>query len=202
MIPLREQPDTELVKLAKAKDLLAFEELVSRHSARIYSLLYRLLKNRGDAEDLLQQTFLSAFENLGRFREEASLRTWVTRIATNFALMKFRKEKKNQTVSLDVPKNFTEDGIPLPMEIADWSVNPVETLERKELVEILEAAIARLPQIYRTVFLLRDLEGLSNKEVAEMMELSVSAVKSRLMRARLFLRTILSDLLREKVDAL
>ncbi|MFH0872767.1 MAG: sigma-70 family RNA polymerase sigma factor [bacterium] len=202
MIPLREQPDTELVKLAKAKDLLAFSELVSRHSARIYSLLYRLLKNRGDAEDLLQQTFLSAFENLGRFREEASFRTWVTRIATNFALMKFRKEKKNQTVSLDVPKNFTEDGIPLPMEIADWSVNPVETLERKELVEILEAAIARLPQIYRTVFLLRDLEGLSNKEVAEMMELSVSAVKSRLMRARLFLRTILSDLLREKVDAL
>ncbi|MDH7500455.1 MAG: sigma-70 family RNA polymerase sigma factor [candidate division NC10 bacterium] len=194
--------DSELVKLAKEEDYIAFEELVNRHSGRIYSLLQRLLGNREDAEDLLQQTFLSAFQNLSRFREESSFRTWITRIATNFALMKFRKEGKAQVVSLDGPQNYSDEGIPLPREIADWSVNPAEVLERKELVEILEAAIAKLPQIYRAVFLLRDLEGLSNQEVAGMMDLSVSAVKSRLMRARLFLRATISSMLKEEKGAL
>jgi len=189
--------DIELVKLAKGEDFGAFEELVSRHSARIYSLLYRLLRSREDAEDLLQRTFLSAFENLSSFREEASFRTWITRIATNFALMKFRKEGKIRVVSLDDPQSYTEEGVPLPKEIGDWSVNPGLILERKELIEILEGAIAMLPPIYRYVFLLRDMEGLSNKEVAEIMELSVSAVKSRLMRARLFLREIISNRLKE-----
>ena len=107
-----ERSDVELVKLAKSEDFGAFEELVSRHSGRIYSLLYRLLRNREDAEDLLQQTFLSAFENLVRFREEASFKTWITRIATNFALMKFRKEGKIQMVSLDDPLSYTEEGVP------------------------------------------------------------------------------------------
>ena len=189
--------DIELVKLAKGEDFGAFEELVGRHSARIYSLLYRLLRSREDAEDLLQRTFLSAFENLSSFREEASFRTWITRIATNFALMKFRKEGKIRVVSLDDPQSYTEEGVPLPKEIGDWSVNPGLILERKELIEILEGAIAMLPPIYRYVFLLRDMEGLSNKEVAEIMELSVSAVKSRLMRARLFLREIISNRLKE-----
>jgi len=197
-----ERSDTELVKLAKEEDFVAFEELVNRHSPRIYSLLYRLVGSREDAEDLLQQTFLSVFQNLSRFREEASFRTWITRIATNFALMKFRKAGKIQTLSLDDPQNYTEEGVPLPREIADWSVNPVEILERKELVRVLEAAIGKLPQIYRAVFLLRDLEGLSNQEVAEMMELSVSAVKSRLMRARLFLRATISSLVKEGKGAL
>jgi RNA polymerase sigma-70 factor (ECF subfamily) len=194
--------DDELVKQAKGEDFVAFEELVSRHSARIYSLLYRLLGSREDAEDLLQQTFLSAFQNISHFRGEASFRTWITRIATNFALMKFRKEGKMHIVSLDDPQSFTDEGVPLPREIGDWSVNPVEILERKELVEILERAIARLPQIYRAVFLLRDVEGLSNQEVAELMELSVSAVKSRLMRARLFLRATISPILKEGKGAL
>jgi RNA polymerase sigma-70 factor (ECF subfamily) len=170
---------------------------VNRHNARIYSLLYRLVRSREDAEDLLQRTFLSAFENLSSFREEASFRTWITRIATNFALMKFRKEGKIRVVSLDDPQSYTEEGVPLPKEIGDWSVNPGLILERKELIEILEGAIAMLPPIYRYVFLLRDMEGLSNKEVAEIMELSVSAVKSRLMRARLFLREIISNRLKE-----
>jgi len=194
--------DSELVKLAKEEDYIAFEELVNRHSGKIYTLLQRLLGNREDAEDLLQQTFLSAFQNLSRFREESSFRTWITRIATNFALMKFRKEGKVQVSSLDDPKNYTDEGIPLPREIADWSVNPAEVLERKELVEILEAAITKLPQIYRAVFLLRDLEGLSNQEVAGMMDLTVSAVKSRLMRARLFLRATISSMLKEGKGAL
>ena len=140
-----ERSDVDLVKLAKGEDFDAFEELVNRHSGRIYSLLYRLLRNREDAEDLLQQTFLSAFENLVRFREEASFRTWITRIATNFALMKFRKEGKIQMVSLDGPQSYTEEGVPLPREIGDWSVNPGLTLERKERIEILEGAIATLP---------------------------------------------------------
>jgi RNA polymerase sigma-70 factor (ECF subfamily) len=193
----RERSDVELVKLAKGEDFSAFEELVHRHSGRIYSLLYRLLRSKEDAEDLLQQTFLSAFENLVRFREEASFRTWITRIATNFALMKFRKEGKIQMVSLDDPQSYTEEGVPLPREIGDWSVNPGVVLERKELIETLEGAIAALPPIYRYVFLLRDVEGLSNKEVAGIMELSVSAVKSRLMRARLFLRDLISHRLKE-----
>lgn len=198
----QKRTDQELVTLAKGSDFVAFEELVSRHGGRVYSYLYRLLGNREDAEDLLQQTFLSAFENLSRFREEASFRTWITRIATNFALMKFRKEGKIHEVSLDNPQHFNEDGVPLPQEIADWSVNPAETLERKELVEILERAIASLPQIYRAVFLLRDVEGLSNKAVSEMMDLTISAVKSRLMRARLFLRKQISALVKEGKGAL
>lgn len=202
MSPHRGRPDTDLVRLAKAEDYFAFEELVNRHSPRIYSLLSRLLGNRTDAEDLLQQTFLSAFENLSKFREEASFKTWITRIATNYALMKFRKEGRVQSISLDDPHILNEDGIPLPREIADWSVNPGELLEKKQLIEILEGAIASLPQIYRAVFLLRDMEGLSNKEVSETMGLSVPAVKSRLMRARLFLRKVLSDMVKGQKDAL
>jgi RNA polymerase sigma-70 factor, ECF subfamily len=197
MNSLHERSDVELIQLAKGEDFQAFDELVSRHSARVYSLLFRLVRRREDAEDLLQQTFLSAFENLSRFREEASFRTWITRIATNFALMKFRKEGKIRMVSLDAPQTYTDEGVPLPREIGDWSVNPGLILERKELIEILEEAIATLPLIYRTVFLLRDLEGFSNKEVADIMELSVSAVKSRLMRARLFLRDLISNRLKE-----
>ena len=100
-------------------------------------------------------------------------------------------------VSLDDPQSYTEEGVPLPREIGDWSVNPGVILERKELIETLEGAIAALPPIYRYVFLLRDVEGLSNKEVAGIMELSVSAVKSRLMRARLFLRDVISHRLKE-----
>jgi RNA polymerase sigma-70 factor (ECF subfamily) len=194
--------DEELVRLSKQGDFVAFEELVNRHSPRIYSLLLRLVENREDAEDLLQQTFLSAFENLSSFREEASFRTWLTRIATNFAFMKFRKENRIQNLSLDQDQDPHGEGTPLSREIADWSINPGNLLERKELIRILETAIARLPEIYRAVFLLRDLEGLSNQEVADLTGLSLPAVKSRLMRARMFLRRTITSLWKEEAGAL
>jgi len=180
----------ELVRRAKAGDLAAFEELVSRHERQIYSLTYRILQNPHDAEDVTQQTFLSAVENLAKFREESSFATWLYRIATFAALKVIRKRKGLDTVSLEEATEPQEDydSIPHPEYIADWKQSPEQLVERNETRRLLDDALVKLDEKHRLVFLLRDVEGLSVAETAEALGLTESNVKMRLLRARLQLR--------------
>jgi RNA polymerase sigma-70 factor, ECF subfamily len=183
-------PDAELVRRAKAGDLPAFEELANRHERRVYTLALRILQNPHDAEDVTQQAFLSAIENLKGFREEASFATWINRIATHAALKIIRKRKGLDTVSLDEATEPQEDHdtIPHPEYIADWKESPEHLVEQNETRRLLDEALAQLDEKHRLVFLLRDVEGLSVRETAEALELSEANVKVRLLRARLQLR--------------
>ncbi len=186
--------DIFLVRRAKAGELTAFEELVSRHERQIYSLALRLLQNPHDAEDVTQQAFLNALEHLAGFREEASFATWLNRIATFAALKVIRKRKGLDTVSLEVATEPQEDydSIPHPEYISDWKESPERLVERNETRRLLDEALAQLDEKHRLVFLLRDVEGLSVKETAAALSLSEANVKVRLLRARLQLRELLT----------
>jgi len=185
--------DEILVKKSQKGDYPSFEGLVKRYEKKIYNLAYRIMGNKEDASDVLQETFLQAFKKLAGFKGEAKFSTWVYRIAVNICLMRKRKRKKMEIVSLDVPiLTKKEDEIKRELR-DDWSESPLATLENKEVKKTLSEAIDLLPEEYRTVFLLRGLNGMSNEEVAEVLKISLPAVKSRLHRARLFLRDRLSQ---------
>ncbi len=182
--------DSALVERAKAGDKEAFGQLVERHESKVYGLCLKMLGNAEDAEDCLQEVFMKAFEALPRFREEARFSTWVYRIATNACLMRLRK-KKLQTVPLDRPMNV--GGESLPREVPDWSTDPSSDLMNEELNGVLTQHINELRPDNRIVFVLRDIHGLSTDDTASILGLSVPAVKSRLHRARLYLRERLGD---------
>ena len=186
--------DIFLVRRAKAGELTAFEELVSRHERQIYSLALRLLQNPHDAEDITQQAILNALEHLAGFREEASFATWLNRIATFAALKVIRKRKGLDTVSLEATTEPQEDydSIPHPEYITDWKESPERLVERNETRRLLDVALGQLDEKHRLVFLLRDVEGLSVKETAAALGLSEANVKVRLLRARLQLRELLT----------
>jgi RNA polymerase sigma-70 factor, ECF subfamily len=175
-----------LVQAAKRGDDAAFEELVRRYDRNVFRIAQHITKNREDAEDVVQEAFLKAYGNLKQFQEQSKFYTWLVRIAVNEALMKLRRRKPERTVSLDEDIKTEDDS--LPREIADWSPNPEQQYTQAELREILSKTIQGLPPGFRTVFVLRDVEGLSTEETAAALELSVPAVKSRLLRARLQLR--------------
>ncbi|MCU0784949.1 MAG: sigma-70 family RNA polymerase sigma factor [Verrucomicrobia bacterium] len=182
--------DADLVRRAKAGDLPAFEELVTSHERRVYTLALRILQNPHDAEDVTQQAFISTLEHLPGFREEASFATWLNRIATHAALKVIRKRKGLDTVSLEAATEPQEDydAIPHPEFIADWKQSPEQLVERNETRRLLDDALAQLDEKHRLVFVLRDVEGSSVKETAEALGLSETNVKVRLLRARLQLR--------------
>jgi RNA polymerase sigma-70 factor (ECF subfamily) len=192
-----ETPDVELVRLAKAGELDAFEALTNRYEQRIYGLAMRMLRQEQDAQDVTQQTFLSVLENLAGFRGEASFSTWVLRIASHAALKIIRKRKGLNTVSLEEATEPSDnlDSIPHPEFIADWRQSPEHLVARNEIRHLLDDALTRLDEKHRLVFLLRDVEGLSVKETAEALELSEANVKVRLLRARLQLREDLTRVL-------
>jgi len=175
-----------LVHAAKGGDVQAFEELVRRYDRNVFRIAQHITHNREDAEDVVQDAFLKAYENLNQFQGQSKFYTWLVRIAVNEALMKLRRLKPGRTVSLDEDVKTEEDS--LPREVADWSPNPEQQYSQAELKDILTRTIQGLPMSFRTVFVLRDVEGLSTEETAEALELSVPAVKSRLLRARLQLR--------------
>lgn len=183
-------PDAQLVRAAKADDLAAFEELVSRHERQIYSLAFRILQNSHDAEDVTQQAFTSAIEHLDGFREEANFATWLNRIATFAALKVIRKRKGLDTVSLEEATEPREDydSVPHPEYISDWKQSPEKLVEQNETRRLLDEALGKLDEKHRLVFLLRDVEGVSIAETAKMLGLTESNVKMRLLRARLQLR--------------
>ncbi len=182
-----------LVKKSQEGDSLSFEELVKRYEKKIYNLAYRIMGNKEDANDILQETFLEAFRKLSSFEGKSKFSTWLYRIAVNLCLMKKRREKKIDEVPLDMPI-LTKEEDEIKGELRDdWSKNPLATLENKEVRKKLSKAIDSLPEEYRTVILLRGVNGLSNEEVAKMLKISLPAVKSRLHRARLFVRDQLSQ---------
>ncbi len=175
-----------LVRAAKAGDIQAFEELVKRYDRNVFRIAQHITQNREDAEDVVQDAFLKAYGNLEQFQEQSKFYTWLVRIAVNEALMKLRRRRPERMVSLDQDVETEEDS--MPREVADWSPNPEQQYNQAELRDILSKTIQGLPASFRTVFVLRDVEGLSTEETAEALGLSIPAVKSRLLRARLQLR--------------
>ena len=188
--PMSEIGDRELASRAQAGELDAFEALTTRYEQRVFSLALRMLRQEQDAEDVTQQTFLSALENLNGFRGEASFATWLFRIATHAALKVIRKHKGLKTVSLEEAAEGADrlDSVPHPEFIADWRQSPEQLVQKHEIQRLLDEALARLDEKHRLVFLLRDVEGLSVKETAETLGLSEANTKVRLLRARLQLR--------------
>jgi RNA polymerase sigma-70 factor (ECF subfamily) len=190
-LPAAQSSDAEWVARAQAGDLGAFEALVSRYEGRVYGLAMRMLRQPQDAEDVTQQTFISAIEHLPGFRGDANFSTWLFRIATHAALKLIRKRNGLRTVPIDTTEgDATEDfsGVPHPQFIADWRHKPDELAGNQEVRALLDKALADLDEKHRVVFELRDIQGFSIKEVAEALDLSEANVKVRLLRARLALR--------------
>jgi RNA polymerase sigma-70 factor, ECF subfamily len=178
--------ELSLVQAAKKGDVGAFGELVKRYDRNVFRIALHITQNREDAEDVVQDAFLKAYENLEQFQGQSKFYTWLVRIAVNEALMKLRRRRPERMVSLDQEVQTEEDS--MPREVADWSPNPEQLYNQAELRDILGKTVQGLPPSFRTVFVLRDVEGLSTEETAQALELSVPAVKSRLLRARLQLR--------------
>jgi RNA polymerase sigma-70 factor (ECF subfamily) len=186
---MKHAEEQELVEACRRGDYGCFEKIVGAHERKVYNLALRMLGSPDDARDILQDTFLKVYDHLDRFRGDSRLSTWIYRIAMNEALMKIRREK-GRMVSLDTFK--VSEGEVRSLDIEDWAQKPLDKLLTRELGDRMDAAVSRLPEDYRAVFLLRDVEGLSNADIAGVLDISVPAVKSRLHRARLFLRGELS----------
>ena len=178
-----------LVRAARSGDLAAFETLVKCHERRIYGLARRLTGSEQDAQDVTQQTFLSAVKSLSGFRETAAFSTWLTTIAANAAMKVVRKRRGLPSTSLDEATEPDGDGrVPHPEYIADWRESPDRLAQRAETHQLLDVAIAELDPGHRAVFLLRDVEDLSVRDTAKALGISEANVKVRLLRARMQLR--------------
>lgn len=192
--------EVELVERLKAGDDGAYEELVSAHAAQLLMVARRYLPNEEDAQDALQEAFLSAFKGIDRFEGKSKISSWLHRIVINAALMKLRSRKGKQEESIDeaLPR-FSEDGTRYLHPPGRWSEPVDEALQRREVRALVRELIDRLPDSYRTVLLLRDIEELDTEETAQLLEISTNAVKVRLHRARQALRELLDEQLRKDV---
>jgi RNA polymerase sigma-70 factor (ECF subfamily) len=188
MLPSAAPTDAELVRRAQSGDRAAFDALVTRSESKVYGLCLKMLGNPEDAEDVLQEVFIKAYQSLSGFRGDSAFSTWLYRIATNACLMRIRK-KKLETVSLDQPVEQGEDGT---RDVADWTKDPASELMNDELRAVLAQHINELAPDNRIVFVLRDIHGLTTEDTASVLGLTPPAVKSRLHRARLYLRERLS----------
>ncbi len=179
------------VEALKRGDKAAFAQVVELYADRLYNLALKLTGDPLEAEDVLQETFLSAYRNIGQFEGRSNVGTWLYRIAYNAAMMQ-RRKKQPETVSIDEPLTL-DDGEDVPRQFFDWCCLPESDLLSSEALEYMNRAIQMLPEALRSVFVLRDIEGLSTAEVADVLGLTIPAVKSRLHRARLFLRERLTE---------
>ena len=184
--PAAAYDDLTLVHACKDGDVAAFEQLVNRYDARLFSIAQHITHNREGAEDAVQEAFLKAFRKLTQFRENSQFSTWLIRITVNESLMKLRKRRSIREVSMD--EDFQSEEHTAPFEVADWAPDPEKLYRAYELREILRSALQELQPGLRVVFVLRDVEGLSTEQTAEVLELTQVAVKARLWRARLQLR--------------
>ncbi len=190
MTTIEQQTDEQLIASAATGDFDAFQELVQRFQDRVYGVGLRITRNRADAEDVTQQTFLSLIEHIASFRGESAAAGWILRIATNHALKLLRKKKGLPTVSYTAA-SADEDSyasLPHPDYIAQWKDTPDALAQRAEVRQKVEQALDELDDKYRLVFILRDIQELSVRETAEALGISESNVKVRLLRARLMLR--------------
>ena len=190
--------DRELVERAQQGDGSAFAMLVERHQRQLYRLALRMTGSEADAQEVLQEAFLNAYQKLPLFRGEAQFSSWLYRIAANSALMRLRRKRRapdtlaEQPLELVGPR-FSAEGYLEPTSSSDWSQRADEKMMSGELGDAINKAVAELPDDYRTVFLLKDVDGLSNEDIANSLDLTVPAVKSRLHRARLALREKLGE---------
>jgi RNA polymerase sigma-70 factor (ECF subfamily) len=180
--------ESELIKLAQRGDRKALADLVKMHEQTIFNFSFKICRNKDRAENTMQETFLSMVKSIKQFSGQSKLSTWLYRVVANHCLMLARNESKTGFASFD-----DDDAIIDEKEIADWKISPERVTENNELKKILDDSINKLAPEYRVVFLLRDVEGLSTEETAKIVELSVPAVKSRLHRARAFLRNELNE---------
>jgi RNA polymerase sigma-70 factor (ECF subfamily) len=192
--PLKADKDLPLVERVKAGDHAAFNELVKRYEGKVYQLALRLTGNDMDANDVIQDVFLSVFQKIHTFRGHAAFSSWLYRITANAAFARLNQRKRQAAVSLDdvlpvIEEASASDGS------SEWAQKPDLALFNKQTREALESAIQALPADFKTVVVLRDIQNLSNQEVADVLNLSIPAVKSRLHRARLALRRKLGDYL-------
>jgi RNA polymerase sigma-70 factor, ECF subfamily len=186
----RVEREEELIQRVRNGEHEAFYELIQPFERRLYAAAFAILRNQADAEDAAQEAVLKAFKNIRQFRSEAKFSTWLIQITINEARMHRRREHADRVEPIDNAKDA--EGTYAPRDFADWREIPSETLERKEVREKLAAALASLGQIYREVFVLRDMEQLSIEETAKALRISTASVKTRLLRARLMLRDLLA----------
>lgn len=181
--------EKELISRSRNGDAAAFSELIARHEDKIFRLAKHVCVGLpSEADDVYQETFLTAFQKLKSFREDSDLGTWLYRIASNLCFMRYRKKKSEPFVPLLDRPHDHEHGEGAALNIPDGAPTPEQAARKKELVAAVGAALARLPVDYRLVVVLRDVEGLSNEEAAKVLKIGVTAVKSRLHRGRMFLR--------------
>ncbi len=178
--------DLDLVHATKDGDVAAFEQLVKRYDRKLLRIAQCVTHNREDSQDAVQEAFLKAYQNMAEFREDSQFSTWLIRITLNQSLMKLRKQRAVREVSLD--EGFQADEDILPIELTDWAPDPEQLYRASELRNILIKALKELRPVLRAVFVLRDIEGLSTTQTAEVLNLSHTAVKARLWRGRLQLR--------------
>ncbi len=197
---MSDKSDEELVNLyTKTGNENAFNEIVSRYANKIYGFALRITRNSSDAEEVFQEVFLTLTKKLDTFRGESKFSSWLYRVTVNASYMYLRSQKKHESnISLENYYPYDEKGTLMGRVMEkDWSSRPDIIIFSNEALKIIDKSINELPESYRTVFHLRDVEGLSNEEVADILEISIPAVKSRLHRARLFLRDRLSDYFHE-----
>ena len=175
-----------------------FEELVTKYDRRLFRIAYGVTHNREDAEDVVQESFLKAYQHLADFRGASQLSTWLIRITVNEALTKLRKRRTAMEVSVDA--DFEADSDMRPLEVVDWAPNPEQSYRASELREILTGILEELEPVSRTVFVLRDIEGLTTDETTAAMNMSISAVKARLWRVRLQIRQRLNTFFAKRND--
>jgi RNA polymerase sigma-70 factor (ECF subfamily) len=193
--------EAQLLRGLKDGEPEAFRRFVDLNSANVYQVALKLLGDEQEAEDVLQETFLNAFRAIDGFEGRSKLSTWLYRIAYNASLMRLRKRSRMTTFSLDHPlrlQNETEDEV--PHHLVDWSSMPDDQLLTVEARQEMDQAIAELPETLRSAFVLRDIQGLSGAETAEVLGITVQAVKNRLHRARLRLRERLSEYFVERAE--
>lgn len=186
----RGESDQTLMARIRTGDKAACAACIERHSAGVYQLALRLMQNEADAEDVMQETFISAFKAIETFEGRSELSTWLYRIAYNTAMMRLRKHRP-VTVSVEETET-ADDGALVPRQMFDWCCLPERDFEAHETRVELEKAIGELPEKLRAVFVLRELEGLSTEETAQALDISIESAKTRLHRARLWLRERLS----------
>jgi len=188
--------ELEVIEKAKQGDKHALTILVNKYSGRVYNLALRIVRNKEEAEDVLQDTFLTLVAKLHTFDGRSLFFTWLYRIATNSALMLLRKKKIRRANFKD--NDFDPDQIEIN-NLVDWSQDPTIGVDNDEVKEKINEAIDTLKEKYKTVFVLRDIEGLSTKETSEILDITEENVKVRLLRARQFLRNYLSEYFEERM---
>ena len=191
--------DLDLVHASKNGDVAAFEQLVKRYDRKLLRIAQSVTHNREDSQDAVQEAFLKAYTHLATFREDSKFSTWLFRITVNQSLMKLRKQRTTREASLD--EDFQADGDVLPKEVTDWAPNPEQLYWASELRDILIKCLEELSPILRMVFVLRDIEGLTIDQTVEVLNVSETAVKARLWRARLQLRESLNKCFSKQAES-